>query len=62
MTEYATKILISEQALLRNRVVIDTMFIYHFIDPKPGVEIFFEKEGATECVDFEGGVDFEMGS
>ena len=33
----------------------DTMFVYHSVDPSLGVEIFFEKEGATENwrVDFE---------
>ena len=31
------------------------MFVYHSVDPSLGVEIFFEKEGATENwrVDFE---------
>ena len=35
---------------------IDTKFIYHFVDPDLGVEVFFEKEGVTE----KGGVDFEI--
>ena len=31
------------------------MFVYHFVDPDLGVEIFFKKERTTEkvCVDFE---------
>ena len=33
------------------------MFIYHFVDPYIVVEIFIEKEGATE----KGGIDFEIG-
>ena len=35
----------------------DTMFVYHSVDPSLGVEIFFEKERATE----NGRVDFERG-
>ena len=30
------------------RVVIDIVFVYHFVDPNLGLEILFEKEGATE--------------
>ena len=30
------------------RVVVDTMLVCHFVDPGQAVEIFFEKEGATE--------------
>ena len=33
------------------------MFIYHFVDPYILVEIFIEKEEATE----KGGIDFEIG-
>ena len=29
-------------------MVIDTMFVYHFVDPGLGVEIFFEKQGEIE--------------
>ena len=29
-------------------VAIDTTFVYHFIDPDLGVEIFFEKAGTRE--------------
>ena len=31
---------------------IDTKFIYHFVDPDLGVEVFFEKEGVTEIRDW----------
>ena len=34
--------------LFTTRVVIKTMFVYHFVDPELRVEIIFEKEGATE--------------
>ena len=33
------------------------MFVYYFVDPNPGVEIFFKKEGATE----KGDADSEIG-
>ena len=36
-------------------MVIDTLFIYHFVDLDRGVVIFFEVEVATE----QGSVDFE---
>ena len=29
-------------------MVINAMFIYHFVDPYLGVEKLFEKEGATK--------------
>lgn len=29
-------------------MVTEPMFMYHFVDPDLGVEILFEKEGATE--------------
>ena len=38
-------------------MVIDSMFIYHFVDPDLRVEIFFEKDETPE----NGGVDFELG-
>ena len=38
-------------------MVIESMFVYNFIDPNLRVEIFFEKEGAVE----NGGLDFEIG-
>ena len=38
-------------------MVMNTVCIYHFVDPKLVVEIFCEKETATEkCVDFEMGL------
>lgn len=37
------------------RVVINTMFTYHFVYPDLGAKTFFEKEG-----DKEQGVDFEI--
>ena len=40
----------------RTRLVINSMFIYHFVDPDLKVETFFEKDGAEE----NGGVDFEI--
>ena len=33
------------------------MFVYYFVDPNPGVEIFFKKEGTTE----KGDADSEIG-
>ena len=38
-------------------MVIDSMFIYHFVHPDLRVETFFEKDAAAE----NGGVDFEIG-
>ena len=40
----------------RTRLVINSMFIYHFVDPDLKVETFFEKDGAEENE----GVDFEI--
>ena len=37
-------------------MVIESMFVYNFIDPDLRVEILFEKEGAVE----NGGLDFEI--
>ena len=39
------------------RVVIDSMFVYHFVDPDLRVVTIFRKEGTAE----NGVVDFEMG-
>ena len=36
---------------------IDSMFVYHFVDPDLRVEIIFRNEGTTE----NNGIDFEMG-
>ena len=36
---------------------IDSMFVYHFVDPNLRVEIIFRKEGTAE----NGGIDFEIG-
>ena len=33
---------------LRTRVVIDNMFIYHFVDPDLRLEAFFEKDGGEK--------------
>ena len=38
-------------------MVIDSMFVYYFLDPGLRVEIFLEKKRAVE----NGGVDFEIG-
>ena len=38
-------------------VVIDSMFISHFVDPDLRIEIFFEKQGAAKNA----AVDFEIG-
>ena len=38
-------------------VVIDSMFVYYFVDPDLRVDIFLEKGEAAE----NGGVDFEIG-
>ena len=40
----------------RTRVVIDTMFVYHFVDPGLRVEITFRKERAGENK----GINFEI--
>ena len=40
--------------LWRTRVVIDSMFAYHFVDPDLRVRIIFRKEGTAE----NGGIDF----
>ena len=37
-------------------MVIDSMFVYHFVDPDLRVEIIFRKEGAAE----NGGIAFEV--
>ena len=37
-------------------MVIDSMFVHHFVDPDLRVETFFETDGAAE----NGGVDFEI--
>ena len=39
------------------RVVIESMFVYHFVDPDLRVVIIFRKEGTAE----NGVVDFEIG-
>ena len=41
----------------RARTVIDSMFVYNFVDLELRVETFFKKEGAVK----NGGVDFEIG-
>ena len=41
----------------RTRIAINSMFIYHFVDPDLRVETFFKKDQAAE----NGGVDFEIG-
>ena len=41
----------------RTRVLVDSIFAYHFVDLDVRVEIFFEKEGTAE----NGGVDFKIG-
>ena len=38
-------------------MVIDSLFVYHLVDPDPRVEIFFEKARAAENE----GVGFEIG-
>ena len=38
-------------------MVIDSIFVYHFVDPDLRAEIFFKKEEAAE----NGGVGFEIG-
>ena len=41
----------------RARTVIDSMFVYNFVDLELRVETFFKKEGAVK----NGGIDFEIG-
>ena len=41
----------------RARTVIDSMFVYNFVDLELRVETFFKKEGTVE----NGGVDFDIG-
>ena len=38
-------------------MVIDSMFVCHFVDLDLRVEVFFKKEGTAE----NGGIDFELG-
>ena len=38
-------------------MVIDSIFVYHFVDPDLKVEVIFRKEGAAE----NGATDFEIG-
>ena len=38
-------------------MVIDSMFVYHFVDPDLRVETFFKKDEAAE----NGGIDFKRG-
>ena len=38
-------------------MVIDSIFVYHFVDSDQRIEISFEKEGAAE----HGGIDFVIG-
>ena len=38
-------------------MVIDSTFVYHFVNPGPRFEIIFRKKGATE----NGEIDFETG-
>ena len=38
-------------------MVIDSIFVYHFVDPDVKVEVIFKKEGTTE----NGGINFEIG-
>ena len=38
-------------------MVIDSIFIYHFVDPDLRVETLFKKDEAAE----NGGVDFQIG-
>ena len=38
-------------------MAIDSMVVYHFVDPDLRVEIIFRKEGTVE----NGGIDFEIG-
>ena len=41
--------------ILKGRVLLDSMFGYHFIDPDLRIEIFFQKDAVAE----NGGLDFE---
>ena len=47
----------SKNILKKTRVVINSRFIYHFVDPDLRVETFFEKDEAAK----NGGVHFETG-
>ena len=38
-------------------MVIDSIFVYHFVDPDLKVDVIFRKEGTAE----NGGVDFKIG-
>ena len=38
-------------------MVIDSIFVYHFVDPDLKVEVIFRKKGIAE----NGGIDFEIG-
>ena len=38
-------------------MVIDNIFVYHFVDAELKVEVIFSKEGTAE----NGGIDFEIG-
>ena len=38
-------------------MVIDIIFVYHFVDPDLKVEVISRKEGTAE----NGGIDFEIG-
>ena len=38
-------------------MVIDSIFIYHFVDSDLNVEVIFRKEGTAE----NSGIDFEIG-
>ena len=38
-------------------MVIDSIFVYHFVDPDLKVEVIFRKERTAE----NGGIDFEIG-
>ena len=38
-------------------MVIDSIFVYHFVDPDLKVEVNFRKEGTAE----NGKIDFEIG-
>ena len=39
------------------RVVIDSIFVYHSVDPDLKVGVIFRKEGTVE----NGGIDFQIG-
>ena len=38
-------------------MVVESMLVYHFVDPDLSVETFFEKDGTAES----GGIDFVIG-